>query len=145
MASGVGAVFSVALLLLRRRRHLCRRRRRCDGTVESLHCRHGRWVCRDRLRERRCPRSVRHDGVVVGDYAADRPPNKAAMAVRPDSGGGVGGGKNGVGGGSNIYRDNDDHDADAEQKKEKRPGIPPKWRHTQFLEELVYDFMYLDK
>jgi hypothetical protein len=24
-----------------------------------------------------------------------------------------------------------------EQKKEKRPGIPPKWTHTQFLEELV--------
>ena len=23
------------------------------------------------------------------------------------------------------------------QKKEKRPGLPPKWAHAQFLEELV--------
>jgi hypothetical protein len=28
-----------------------------------------------------------------------------------------------------------------EQKKEKRPGLPPKWTHVQFLEELVYDFL----
>ena len=28
-----------------------------------------------------------------------------------------------------------------EQKKEKRPGLPPKWTHAQFLEELVYDFI----
>ena len=27
------------------------------------------------------------------------------------------------------------------QKKEKRPGLPPKWTHAQFLEELVYDNM----
>ena len=28
-----------------------------------------------------------------------------------------------------------------EQKKEKKPGLPPKWTHSQFLEELVYDFL----
>jgi hypothetical protein len=28
-----------------------------------------------------------------------------------------------------------------EQKKEKRPGLPSKWTHAQFLEELVYDFI----
>ena len=28
-----------------------------------------------------------------------------------------------------------------EQKKEKMPGLPPKWTHAQFLEELVYGFM----
>ena len=110
-------MFSVALLLLRRRRHLCRRRSRRNGTVESIHRRCGRWVCRARRRERQCPRSVRHDGVVVGDYPADGPPDAAATAVRPDSGDGVGGGKNGVSGGSNIYRDNDDHDADGDRRR----------------------------
>ena len=29
-----------------------------------------------------------------------------------------------------------------EQKKEKRSGLPPKWTHAQFLEELVYDFIF---
>jgi hypothetical protein len=29
-----------------------------------------------------------------------------------------------------------------EQKKEKRPGLPPKWTHAQFLElEEFYDFI----
>jgi hypothetical protein len=27
-----------------------------------------------------------------------------------------------------------------EQKKEKRPGLPPKWTQAQFLEELVWDY-----
>ena len=28
-----------------------------------------------------------------------------------------------------------------EEKKSKRPGLPPKWTHAEFLEELVYDFL----
>ena len=28
-----------------------------------------------------------------------------------------------------------------EEKKAKRPGLPPKWTHAEFLEELVYDFL----
>jgi hypothetical protein len=28
-----------------------------------------------------------------------------------------------------------------EQKKLKLPGLPPKWSHAEFLEELVYDFL----
>jgi len=72
-------------------------------------------------RHRRESSRWRRGLALVGDYAADRPPDMAAMAVRPDSGGGVGGGKNGVGGGSNIYRDNDDHDADADGDRRHRP------------------------
>ena len=29
-----------------------------------------------------------------------------------------------------------------EQKKEKRPGLPQKWSHAEFLEQLVYDFIF---
>ena len=28
-----------------------------------------------------------------------------------------------------------------DKKKSKRPGLPPKWTHAEFLEELVYDFL----
>jgi hypothetical protein len=28
-----------------------------------------------------------------------------------------------------------------EQKKKNRPGLPPKWSHAGFLEQLVYDFI----
>jgi hypothetical protein len=45
-------------------------------------------------------RSVRRDGVVVDNYAADGPPDSAGTAMLSDGCGGVGSGKNGVSGGS---------------------------------------------
>jgi hypothetical protein len=54
--------------------------------------------------------SVRRDGVGVANYAADGPPDLAGMATCSDGCGGVGSGKNGVGGGSSTDRDNDDND-----------------------------------
>ena len=59
-----------------------------------------------------CP--PRH--VVVDDCASDGPPHLAVMAMRPDGGGGVGGGKNGVSGGSSMDRDNKDHNADGNRR-----------------------------
>ena len=51
-------------------------------------------------------RSVHRDGVIVDDYAADGGPDAAVTAMLPDSSGGVGSGKNGIGGGSSTDRDN---------------------------------------
>ena len=46
----------------------------------------------------------------------------AATATRRDGGGGVGGGKNGVSGGSSTDRDNGDHDADGDHRRHPRVG-----------------------
>ena len=59
-------------------------------------------------------RSVRCDGIVVNNYAADRAPDSAGMATRSDGCGGVGSRKNGVYGGSSTDRDNDDNDANGD-------------------------------
>ena len=89
--------------------------------VESLHRRRGRQVHRARRRERRCLRSVRREGVIVNNYAANGAPDAAAMTMLTDGVGGVGGGKNGVGGGSSTNRDNDGHDADGDRRCCPRP------------------------
>ena len=59
-------------------------------------------------------RSVRRDGVVVDNYAADGPPDSAGMATCSDGCGGVGSRKNGIGGSSSTDRDNDDNDANGD-------------------------------
>ena len=58
--------------------------------------------------------SVRRDGVVVDNYAADRAPDSAGMATRSDSCGTAGSWKNGVSDGSSTDRDNDDTDANGD-------------------------------
>ena len=62
-------------------------------------------------------RSVRCNGVVVDNYAADGSPDSAGMATRSDGCGGVGSGKNGIGGGSSTDRDNDDNDANGDRRR----------------------------
>jgi hypothetical protein len=66
-------------------------------------------------------RSVRRNGVVVDNYAADGAPDSAGMAMRSDGCGGVGSGKNGVGGGSSTDRDNNDNDANGNRRRRPRP------------------------
>jgi hypothetical protein len=66
-------------------------------------------------------RSVRCDGVVVDNYAADGAPDSAGMATRSDGCGGVGSEKNGVGGGSSTDRDNNDNDANGNRRRRPRP------------------------
>jgi hypothetical protein len=66
-------------------------------------------------------RSVRCDGVIVDNYAADGAPDTAGMATRSDGCDGVGSGKNGVGGGSSTDRDNDDNDANGNCRCRPRP------------------------
>ena len=75
-------------------------------------------------------RSVRRDGVVVDNYAADRAPDSAGMATRSDSCGGVSSGKNGVGGGSSMDRDNDDNDANGDRRRRPRPLPCSHWAAT---------------
>ena len=75
-------------------------------------------------------RSVRRDGVVVDNYAADRAPDSAGMATRSDSCGGVSSGKNGVGGGSSMNRDNDDNDANGDRRRRPRPRPRSHWAAT---------------
>ena len=67
-------------------------------------------------------RSVRRDGVVVDNYAADGPPDSAGMATCSDGCGGVGSRKNGIGGSSSTDRDNDDNDANGDRRRRPRPG-----------------------
>ena len=119
MASGVSDVASLVLLLLRRcrRRHHHRRRRR--GTITSLLHLRGRWVRRVRWWERRCRRSVRRDGIVVDDDAADKSPDAAATATNPDGS---------VGGGSSTDRDDNDHDTNGDHRHCRRPR--PRWAAT---------------
>ena len=66
-------------------------------------------------------RSVRCNGVVVDNYAADGSPDSAGMATHSDGCGGVGSEKNGVGGGSSTDRDNDDNDANGDCRRRPRP------------------------
>ena len=104
-SSGGRRPAATILLLLRcRRSHRCRR---IHGTFASLCRRRGHWVRHARRWDRRCCRSVRRDGVVVDDCAADGAPDAAVTATRSE-----GGGKNNIGGGSSTDRDNDDHDVD---------------------------------
>ena len=65
--------------------------------------------------------SVRRDCVVVDNYAADGAPDSAGMTTHSDGCGGVGSGKNGVGGGSNTDRDNGDNDANGDRRCRLHP------------------------